>query len=148
VPFYIRAGKRMAVTATEVIVELKRPPRDVFGEGMRSHPNHVVFRLGPDVDIVLGARAKVPGDRMAGHDVELVAAHRLAEEATPYERLLTDAMEGDAELFSRQDIVERSWEIVDPVLGDATPVYPYAQGSWGPHQIDHMIEGGWHNPST
>jgi glucose-6-phosphate 1-dehydrogenase len=148
VPFYIRAGKRMAVTATEVLVELKRPPRDVFGEGTQNHPNHVVFRLGPNVDIVLGARAKVPGDRMVGEDVELVAAHRLAEEMTPYERLLTDAMEGDAELFSRQDIVERSWEIVDPVLGDATPVHRYAQGSWGPREADRLIsgDGGWHNP--
>jgi glucose-6-phosphate 1-dehydrogenase len=148
VPFYIRAGKRMAVTATEVLVELKRPPRDVFGEPDGGHPNHVVFRLGPDVDISLGARTKLPGDRMAGQDVELVADHRLGEESSPYERLLTDAMEGDAELFSRQDIIERSWEIVDPVLGDATPVRRYAAGSWGPKEADRLIarEGGWHNP--
>lgn len=148
VPFYIRAGKRMAVTATEVLVELKRPPRDVFGEAGAAHPNHVVFRLGPDVDISLGARTKLPGDRMAGQDVELVAEHRLAEEVSPYQRLLTDAMEGDAELFSRQDIVERSWEIVDPVLGDATPVHTYASGSWGPARADLLIDGagGWHNP--
>ena len=149
VPFYIRTGKRLAVSATEVLVELKRPPRDVFGEGARSHPNHIVFRLGPDVDISLGARTKLPGDRMAGHDVELVADHRLAEEMSPYERLLTDAMEGDAELFSRQDVIERSWEIVDPILDDATPVRAYAPGSWGPHEADHLIEGdgGWHNPA-
>jgi len=148
VPFYIRAGKRMAVTATEVLVELKRPPRDVFGEAEATHPNHVVFRLGPDVDISLGARTKLPGDRMRGRDVELVAEHRVGDEASPYERLLTDAIEGDAELFSRQDIVERSWEIVDPVLGDETPVHPYASGSWGPPQADRLIEGagGWHNP--
>jgi glucose-6-phosphate 1-dehydrogenase len=148
VPFYIRAGKRLAVTATEVLVELKRPPRDVFGEQKQGHPNHVVFRLGPDMDISLGARTKVPGDRMAGQDVELIAAHRLGEEMSPYERLLTDAIEGDNELFSRQDVVERSWEIVDPVLGDATPVHPYGQGSWGPHEADRLISGagGWHNP--
>ncbi|MDP9185403.1 MAG: glucose-6-phosphate dehydrogenase, partial [Actinomycetota bacterium] len=148
VPFYIRAGKRLAVTATEVLVELKRPPRDVFGERKQGHPNHVVFRLGPDMDISLGARTKVPGDRMAGQDVELIAAHRLGEEMSPYERLLTDAIEGDNELFSRQDVVERSWEIVDPVLGDATPVHPYGQGSWGPHEADRLISGagGWHNP--
>jgi glucose-6-phosphate 1-dehydrogenase len=147
VPFYIRAGKRMAVTATEVLVELKRPPRDVFGEDA-THPNHVVFRLGPDVDISLGARTKLSGDRMVGQDVELVADHHIAEEVSPYQRLLTDAMEGDAELFSRQDVVERSWEIVDPILGDATPVHPYASGSWGPREADRLIDGagGWHNP--
>jgi glucose-6-phosphate 1-dehydrogenase len=149
VPFYIRAGKRLAVTATEVLVELKRPPRDVFDEPQLAHPNHVVFRLGPDVEISLGARTKVPGDLMVGEETELVAPHPMVDEASPYERLLTDAMEGDAELFSRQDIVERSWEIVDPVLGDATPVHPYAQGSWGPRRADDLIEGagGWHNPS-
>ena len=93
----------MAVTATEVLVELKRPPRDVFGEDA-THPNHVVFRLGPDVDISLGARTKLSGDRMVGQDVELVADHHVAEEVSPYQRLLTDAMDGDAELFSRQDV--------------------------------------------
>jgi glucose-6-phosphate 1-dehydrogenase len=150
VPFYIRAGKRLAVTATEVLVELKQPPRDVFGERVGAHPNHVVFRLGPDMDISLSARTKVPGDRMAGEEVELVATHRAGEELSPYERLLTDAIEGDTELFSRQDIVERSWEIVDPVLGDATPVHPYEQGSWGPREADHLIAGagGWHNPAA
>ncbi len=150
VPFYIRAGKRLAVTATEVLVELKQPPRDVFGERVGAHPNHVVFRLGPDMDISLSARTKVPGDRMAGEEVELVATHRVGEELSPYERLLTDAIEGDTELFSRQDIVERSWEIVDPVLGDATPVHPYEQGSWGPGEADHLIAGagGWHNPAA
>jgi glucose-6-phosphate 1-dehydrogenase len=147
VPFYIRAGKRMAVTATEVLVEFKRTPRDVFGERER-HPNHVVFRLGPDMNISLGARTKVPGDKMIGEDVELLAAHRVAEELSPYERLLIDAMEGDVELFSRQDVVERSWEIVDPVLDDATPVHPYDQGSWGPDAAGSLIHDGgtWHNP--
>jgi glucose-6-phosphate 1-dehydrogenase len=148
VPFYIRTGKRMAVTATEVLVELKRPPRDVFGEPEVSHPNHVVFRLGPDVNISLGARTKLPGDRMAGQDVELVATHGLGEEMSPYERLLTDAMNGDAELFSRQDVVERSWEIVDPVLGNVTPAHPYRQGSWGPEEADRLVrgDGHWHDP--
>ena len=150
VPFYIRTGKRMAATATEVLVELKRPPRDVFGESGASHPNHVVFRLGPDVGITLGARTKLPGERMLGQDVELVASHSAAEEVSPYERLLTDAMNGDAELFSRQDVIERSWEIVDAVLDDATPIHGYAQGSWGPEQADRLIaaDGGWHNPSV
>jgi glucose-6-phosphate 1-dehydrogenase len=148
VPFYIRTGKKMAVTASEVLVELKRPPRDVFDEPFAGHPNHVVFRLGPDQRISLGARTKLPGEKMVGKDVELVAAHPAAEEMSPYERLLTDAMEGDAELFSRQDVIERSWEIVGPVLDDATPVHMYPQGSWGPAEADRLVAGvgGWHNP--
>jgi glucose-6-phosphate 1-dehydrogenase len=148
VPFYIRTGKKLAVTASEVLVELKRPPRDVFGEPLAGHPNHVVFRLGPDQRISLGARTKIPGDPVVGEDVELVAAHPPAEEMSAYERLLTDAMEADAELFSRQDVIERSWEIVDPVLDDAAPVHPYAAGSWGPPEADWLVEhvGGWHNP--
>jgi glucose-6-phosphate 1-dehydrogenase len=148
VPFYIRAGKAMPVTATEVIVELHRPPRDVFGEPVPGHPNHVLFRLGPDVSINLGARTKVPGDEMRGEDVELVAHHQPRERMEPYERLLTDALMGDAELFSRQDIVEASWRIVDPILDDATPVYPYEPGTWGPREADGLIEGkgGWHDP--
>jgi glucose-6-phosphate 1-dehydrogenase len=87
---------------------------------------------------------------MVGRDVELIASHRTSQEISPYERLLTDAMEGDLELFSRQDLVERSWEIVDPVLGDATPVYPYEQGSWGPKEASTLIgpEGGWHRPGA
>jgi glucose-6-phosphate 1-dehydrogenase len=148
VPFYIRTGKKMAVTASEVLVELKRPPRDVFDEPLSGHPNHVVFRLGPDQRISLGARTKLPGEKMIGKDVELVAAHPAAEEMSPYERLLTDAMEGDAELFSRQDVIERSWEIVEPVLDDATPVHSYPPGSWGPPEADRLVAGvgGWHNP--
>jgi glucose-6-phosphate 1-dehydrogenase len=125
VPFYIRAGKQMPVTASEVLVELKQPPRDVFQEPLGIHPNHVIFRIGPDVRISLGARTKLP-----------------------YERLLTDAMEGDAELFSRQDVIERSWEIVEPVLDDVTPLYFYDQGTWGPFEADTLVAevGGWHNP--
>jgi len=149
VPFYIRAGKRLPVTATEVLVELKRPPRDVFDQPDPGHPNHVSFRLGPDVGISLGARAKVPGEEMVGEDVDLIAHHQPGDVMEPYERLLTEAMRGDTELFSRQDIVETSWRIVDPVLDDVTPVYAYAQGSWGPHEADGLIEGGrWHGPQS
>jgi glucose-6-phosphate 1-dehydrogenase len=148
VPFYIRAGKSMPVTATEVIVELQRPPRDVFGEPVPGHPNHVMFRLGPDVSINLGARTKVPGDEMRGEDVELIAHHQPRERMEPYERLLTDALMADAELFSRQDIVEASWRVVDPILDDATPVYRYDPGTWGPEEADRLIrgDGGWHDP--
>jgi glucose-6-phosphate 1-dehydrogenase len=137
------------VTATEVLVELKRPPRDVFDQPDPGHPNHVSFRLGPDVSISLGARAKVPGEEMVGEDVDLIAHHQPGDVMEPYERLLTEAMQGDTELFSRQDIVETSWRIVDPVLDDVTPVYAYAQGSWGPHEADGLIEGGrWHGPQS
>ncbi len=148
VPFYIRAGKRLPTTATEVLVELKRPPREVFADDVPGHPNHVIFRLGPDVSISLSARAKIPGDEMVGEEVELVAHHQSGDVMEPYERLLTDAMMGDNELFSRQDIVETSWRIVDPVLDDATPVHRYAQGSWGPEEADRLIggDGGWHSP--
>jgi glucose-6-phosphate 1-dehydrogenase len=85
---------------------------------------------------------------MVGREVELVAAQPPSEEMLPYERLLTDAMEGDAELYSRQDVIERSWEIVDPVLDDATPLYFYDQGSWGPYEAESLVAevGGWHNP--
>jgi glucose-6-phosphate 1-dehydrogenase len=149
VPFYIRAGKRLPVTATEVLVELKRPPRAVFADDVPGHPNHVIFRLGPDVSISLNARAKVPGDAMVGEEVELVAHHQSGDVMAPYERLLTDAMMGDNELFSRQDIVETSWRIVDPVLDDAVPVNLYAQGSWGPEEADRLIgsDGHWHAPN-
>ncbi len=148
VPIYIRAGKSLPVTATEVIVELKRPPRNVFGERAPGHPNHVLFRLGPDVSINLGARTKVPGDEMQGEDVDLVAHHQPGERMEAYERLLTDAMMGDSELFSRQDIVEASWRVVDPILDDTTPVHPYEPGTWGPAEADALIagDGGWHNP--
>jgi glucose-6-phosphate 1-dehydrogenase len=151
VPFYIRAGKRLPVTATEVLVELKRPPRDVFDEPDQGHPNSVTFRLGPDVSISLGARTKVPGEEMVGEDVDLIAHHQPGDVMEPYERLLTEAMQGDTELFSRQDIVETSWRIVDPILDDATPVHQYAQGSWGPRQADRLMGGGdgrWHAPQS
>jgi glucose-6-phosphate 1-dehydrogenase len=148
VPFYIRAGKRLPVTATEVLVELKRPPRNTFHEADPGHPNHVLFRLGPDVRISLGARAKLAGEELEGENVELVAQQGAGRPVEPYDRLLTDAMEGDAELFSRQDIVEASWRVVDPILDDATPVFPYAQGSWGPKEADRLLEPGetWHDP--
>ena len=149
VPFYVRAGKRLPLTATQVLVELQRPPSDVLGEGVTGHPNHVVFGLGPDVSISLGARTKRPGEEMIGEHVELIAHREPGETLSPYERLLADAMEGDAELFSRQDVVEASWRIVDPVLDDATPLHPYPQGSWGPDSAAQLIEadGGWHIPA-
>ena len=126
VPFYIRAGKRLPVSATEIRVELDRPG------------NFVRFRLSPDVIISLGARAKAPGEAMTGEDVELLVRQADASEMTPYERLIGDAMRGDPMLFVREDEVETAWKVVEPVLGDVTPVHEYAQGAWGPKEADRI----------
>ncbi len=147
-PFYIRSGKCLPVTANEVVVEFRRPPRETFGESAFAGSNHLRLRLSPDVVIALGVRVKRPGERMIGEDVELVAMHRRCDEMTPYERLLGDALRGDSSLFARQDAVEAQWRIVDPVLGNATPVHEYAVDTWGPREADRVIEGGdgWINP--
>jgi glucose-6-phosphate 1-dehydrogenase len=150
VPFYIRAGKRLAFTATEVVVELKRPPQTVFDEIKPGQSNYVHFRLSPNVFIALGARTKVPGEPMVGKGVKLVACQHFVDEMSPYERLLSDAMRGDATLFAREDSVEAAWQIVDPILKGQTPVYEYAQNTWGPAEADRIIagDGGWHNPTS
>jgi glucose-6-phosphate 1-dehydrogenase len=151
VPFCIRTGKRLPVTCTEVLVELKQVPFSVFGEAPAGHgaSNYVRFRLGPDVAIALGVRSKTPGEALVGRSVELLAAQDPAQEMLPYERLLGDAMKGDPVLFARQDSVEAQWRIVDPILGDAVPVQPYAAGSWGPTAADDLVSraGGWHDPA-
>ena len=148
VPFLIRAGKCMPVTSTEVVVEFRRPPRELFGELVPSLSSHLRFRLSPDVVIALGLRVKVAGERMAGEDVELVITRQPGEVMTPYERLLGDALRGDPGLFGRQDAIEAQWAIVDPVLGDSTPVYEYARGTWGPREAGRLVEGddGWIDP--
>jgi glucose-6-phosphate 1-dehydrogenase len=147
VPFYIRAGKRLPVTCAEVIVEMKAPPRAVFGEPP-GHANHLRFRLGPDVAIALDVRSKVPGEAMVGRDVELLAVQDVACDLEPYERLLRDAMKGDPILFAREDAVEASWRVVDPVVTADTPVHVYEPGSWGPRAAEPIISqhGGWHDP--
>jgi glucose-6-phosphate 1-dehydrogenase len=149
VPFYIRAGKCLPVTSTEVVVEFRRPPREVFGELVPSLSSHLRLRLSPDVVIGLGMRVKVAGERMAGEDVELVVTRQPGDAMTPYERLLGDAMRGDLGLFGRQDAIEAQWAVVDPVLGDSTPVYDYPCGSWGPREATRLLEGddGWIDPS-
>jgi len=135
VPFYIRAGKRLPVGITEVRVELDRAG------------NYVRFRLSPDVIISIGARTKTPGETMTGEDVELLVRHVDAGEMGPYERLIGDAMHGDPMLFVREDEVEAAWRVVQPVLGDATPVHSYAQETWGPAEADAIAPpGGWINP--
>ena len=148
VPFLVRAGKCMPVTATEVFVELRQPPLNIFRADKPSHPNHFRFQLGPDVVIALGTRAKAPGEAMVGEAVELNVKHQGADEMEAYERLIGDAMKGDPSLFARQDSAEAQWRIVDPVLGDGSPAHPYAQGSWGPPQAAAMAKavGGWHEP--
>jgi glucose-6-phosphate 1-dehydrogenase len=148
VPFYIRAGKSLPVTCAEVIVEMKPPPRAVFGEPPAGRANHLRFRLSPDVAIVLNMRSKTPGEAMVGEDVELTAVQDVTDEMEPYERLLGDAMKGDATLFTREDAVEASWRVVEPILGDKTPVDVYEPGTWGPARADQIISrsGGWHDP--
>ncbi|HUX88843.1 MAG TPA: glucose-6-phosphate dehydrogenase [Chloroflexota bacterium] len=148
VPFYIRAGKSLPVTATEVLVSLKHPPHVIFNENEPSRANYLRFRLSPNVLISLGARAKVPGEMLVGEEVELIARHHQGDEMMPYERLLGDAMRGDPSLFARQDAVEAAWRVVDPILGDATPVHEYAPNTWGPPEAEGLFinDGGWHNP--
>ena len=148
VPFYVRAGKRLPLTATEVLVEFRRPPLEVFGELVGSRSNHLRLRLSPDMRIALGVRIKVAGERLVGEDVELVATDQSGEDRPAYERLLGDALEGDGELFAREDTVEAEWQVVEPILGDAAPVYEYDPGSWGPEEADQLIaDGVWSSPA-
>jgi glucose-6-phosphate 1-dehydrogenase len=151
VPFFIRTGKRLPVTATEVMVILKPPPQQVFDEAVPPHSNYYRFRLGPDaVAIALGARTKSPGERMVGEEIELYVCNDSREAREAYERLIGDAMEGDATLFAREDSVEAAWGIVDPILRHAGGVYRYEPGSWGPREADRMVApyGGWYNPPS
>jgi glucose-6-phosphate 1-dehydrogenase len=147
VPFYIRAGKQLPVTCTEVLVELKTERRSAFGEKLQ-RPNYVRFRLGPDAAIALGVRSKTPGEEMVGHPVELVAAEGFSEGMEAYERLLGDALEGDSTLFAREDAVEAEWRVVAPILDGAEPPIPYSIGTWGPAEANRLIEppGEWHSP--
>jgi glucose-6-phosphate 1-dehydrogenase len=149
VPFYVRAGKSLARTVTEVTVELRKAPPVVFAEPAPDVGNVVRFRLSPEVVIAIGARAKRPGERMEGQPIELSVVEYTEQgrggRMGAYERLLGDAMSGDATLFARQDGVEAAWAIVDPVLREAVPVREYAPGSWGPSEADALPQevGGW-----
>jgi glucose-6-phosphate 1-dehydrogenase len=148
VPFFVRAGKCMPVTATEVLVQLKRPPRDVFDEHL-SRADYLRFRLGPEVAIAFGVHVKHPGERMVGEEKELLASEDPAGDMLAYERLLGDAMRGDAGLFARQDAVEAQWRIVDPVVDATTPLYPYEPATWGPAEADRLLTEArcpWHEP--
>lgn len=146
VPFLIRAGKCMKLTATEVIVRFKRPP---LGGAPLSEQNYFRFRLGPDISIGAGVRVKKPGPEMKAVLTELSAVKSSpGDEVDAYERLLTDAMRGDAFLFVREDAVEVSWSVVDHILDNAAPLHFYEPGSWGPLEANHLAKdvGGWHNP--
>jgi glucose-6-phosphate 1-dehydrogenase len=149
VPFFVRAGKSLKVTVTEVTVELRNPPQVVFSEPTPSVGNYVRFRLSPDVSIAIGARAKRPGENMAGQPIELsVVQQSGGDEMGAYERLLGDAMAGDATLFARQDAVEAAWRIVDPVIHGPSQLWEYDPGSWGPPQAERLVAdiGGWNTP--
>jgi glucose-6-phosphate 1-dehydrogenase len=149
VPFFLRAGKCLAAHAIELRVQFKRPPREVFPESSLP-PEYFRFRVGPDVSaLAVGLHVKRPGEAMVGQEVELLASECEAGELLPYERLLGDAMRGDAGLFGRQDAIEEQWRIVDPVLDLPTPPHPYEPGTWGPVEADRLVAevpGGWQRP--
>jgi glucose-6-phosphate 1-dehydrogenase len=147
VPIFIRAGKNLPVTCAEVFAKL-RPPPLTFSNGNLS-PNYLRFRLNPDVTIALGTMIMGPDEHMSGRPVELLACHHpTGDEMGAYERLLGEAMKGDATLFAREDYVEEAWRIVDPVVGAVTPVFEYDPHTWGPAEAEHVIAdaGGWHDP--
>jgi glucose-6-phosphate 1-dehydrogenase len=149
VPFYIRTGKSLPVTATEVRVEMKGPPLSVFGEAQPPDADYFRFRLSPDMSISIGARAKRPGEAMVGEAVELYAARQGEATRPPYERLIGDALEGDQALFAREDWVEAAWRVVDGVLDGGSAPHPYEPGSWGPAEAAAILRTGdqWHDPA-
>jgi glucose-6-phosphate 1-dehydrogenase len=146
VPFYIRAGKNLPVTCTEIMGRFRKPPSVLPANEIKE--NHLRFRVSPDVTIALGMTVMAPGDDMTFTTAEMLASrHPSAEEMDAYERVLGDAMEGDATLFARQDYVEEAWRIVDPALKAATPVYQYEPGTWGPNEVRRVTPAaGWNNP--
>ncbi|MFZ5477223.1 MAG: glucose-6-phosphate dehydrogenase [Myxococcota bacterium] len=151
VPFYIRAGKGLPVTATEAVVEFLPPPRLLFADPQSPRPqaNQLRFRLGKNDGVALHVQAKQPGDAMVSAPLALSVAHEavFGERPEAYERLLGDAMDGDARLFARQDGVEEAWRVVSPVLDAPRPVALYERGTWGPWDADRVVEGGrWENP--
>jgi glucose-6-phosphate 1-dehydrogenase len=150
VPFYIRAGKCLPISATEVTVTLKRPPLPIFDPSEVMPRNYFRLRLSPEVVISEGALVKRNGEQMHGDPVELIARHNSQSEKSPYERLLGDAIRGDTSLFTRDDSVEAAWRVVDPVLTAGTPVLEYEPGTWGPRASAEVVNDGdtWHDPVT
>lgn len=158
VPWYVRSGKYMKTTATEVLVELKPPPQRLFDDaspkalmpGKAGRPNYVRFHISPGSAVAMAARVKTAGKAFVGEQKELYLLEEEPGEESPYERLLSDAMAGDGALFTREDAIEAAWAVVDPVLKSHHRVVPYKRRSWGPKAADTLIksDGGWHNPST
>ena len=149
VPFYIRAGENLPVTSTEVIARLRKPPA-VLNDSALSR-NYLRFRISPEMTIAVGATVLAPGEGLQDEAVEMVASrHPRPEEMEAYERVLGDAMAGDATNFAREDYVEEAWRIVDPLLSAGTPVYSYDPGTWGPSEVEALVSppGGWHDPAA
>jgi glucose-6-phosphate 1-dehydrogenase len=152
VQWYLRSGKYLPDTATEVLVELKPAPQRLFADSapLTGRSNYLRFRLSPDPAIALAARVKLAGQDFIGEQKELYLSEERSGDETPYERLLSDAMAGDGALFTREDAVEAAWAVVDPVLKTHHRVRFYKRRSWGPREADAIIaaDGGWHNPSS
>jgi glucose-6-phosphate 1-dehydrogenase len=148
VPFYIRAGKNLPVTCTEVVGRLRKPPAVIPECALLR--NYLRFRISPEMTIAVGTTVMRQSDALDGDLVEMIASqHPRPEEMDAYEKVLGDAMAGNSTLFARQDYVEEAWRIVDPVLKAETPVHEYEKGTWGPAEVDQIVPpGGWHNPSA
>lgn len=146
VPFHIRAGKSLPVTSTEIVCRLRKPPTVIPADVV--HSNYLRFRISPDVGIAMGMTVMAPGDKLIGQSAEMFASSpKTTEEMDAYERVLGDAMAGDATLFAREDYVEEAWRIVDPLLKQGTPIYPYEPKTWGPNEVERVTPpGGWQNP--
>jgi glucose-6-phosphate 1-dehydrogenase len=149
VPFYVRAGKNLPVTCTEILVRFRRAP-NCYSD-LATAPNHLRLRISPAVQFAIGMLVKADDETMAGSLKELAGTPTpISDEKDAYERVLTDAITGDATLFARQDYVEEAWRIVDPVLKAGTPIYEYEPGTWGPKEVEAQVSppGGWHDPVT
>jgi len=149
VPFYLRAGKNLPVTSTEVLARLRRPPAIMGSPALIK--NYLRFRISPEMTIAMGTTVMSTDDDMKGESVEMVASrHPRPEEKDAYERVLGDAMAGDSTIFAREDYVEEAWRIVDPILKAGLPVYEYDKGTWGPSEVEPRVcpAGGWHNPEA
>jgi len=148
VPIVIRAGKTMPVTATEVAITFKDPPHDVFGIEPERPANMLTFRIWPETAVSMTVQGKKPGAGWEPQAEQLTFAQQPGSDIRPYDRLIGAALDGDRWLFARQDTVEAAWRVVDPVLGDATPVHPYAKGTWGPKEADRLLpyRDTWHDP--
>jgi glucose-6-phosphate 1-dehydrogenase len=150
VPIFIRAGKNLPVSATEVRVQFHRPPQVVFPDEQAPMHNYVRFLFSPRIEIGICMQVKIDGERMVGEPMELKVVDQQPDEMTPYERLIGDAIQGDQALFARQDVVEEGWRIVEKIICNSVPVHPYKPGTWGPEAVNDVLlpSGGWHGPQV